>query len=154
MIFSRFYNCLLTNPGAHLTSNVQTAQKMKKLFIFLPLLALLLAACSKKDYIPLEVNVNEWMRTHDHGIVAYVDYETGNYIVESFSGYSVIEPWENVTPVENDHEYAYFNNRGVQTIYNRSGNYFTKARIVDSWLSWSEAMYVLDELYYNSSHGF
>jgi hypothetical protein len=123
---------------------------MKKLYVLFALTAILLTACTKKDYVPVQVDPTAWMRSHDQGIVAYVDYSTGNYIVETNEGYSVIESWGNYTPQENDREYAYFGSRGVQTIYNRSGNYFTEGKVVDSWLSWSEARYLLDDLGYNS----
>jgi hypothetical protein len=122
---------------------------MKKFYLLTALVALLFTACSKSDYIPAEVNPNDWMRSHDEGIVAYVDFYTGNYIIETYEGYTVVESWGDYTPREYDREYAYFSSRGVQTIYNRSGNYFTKGRIVESWLSWSDALYVLEGLSYN-----
>ena len=122
---------------------------MKKIYLFTALVALLFTACSKSDYIPAEVNPNDWMRSHDEGIVAYVDFYTGNYIIETYEGYTVVESWGDYTPREYDREYAYFSSRGVQTIYNRSGNYFKKGRIVESWLSWSDALYVLEGLSYN-----
>ena len=124
---------------------------MKKLYVLIAVSALLFSACTKRDYIPAQVDPAQWMQTHDKGIVAYVDYSTGNYIVETYEGYTVIESWGEYTPREYDPEYAYFSNRGVQTIYNRAGNYFTQGRVVDSWLSWSDAMYVLEDLGY---HGY
>lgn len=122
---------------------------MKKLYIFTSLIIILFTACTKRDYVPVELDPYQWMRTHDEGIVSYVDYYTGNYIIETYEGYSVIESWGDYTPREYDREYAYFGNRGVQTIYNRSGNYFTQGRVVESWLSLSDAFYVLDQLGYN-----
>lgn len=122
---------------------------MKRLYLLIPILALLFVSCTKRDYISRDVDVREWMNTRDHGVVAYVDYSTGNYIVETIHGYSVVELWDEVSPVEYDHEYAYFNSRGVQTIYNRSGNYFTEGRIVESWLTWDEAMFILEDLRYH-----
>ena len=121
---------------------------MKKVYIFTALIIVLFTACTKRDYIPVEVDPYQWMRSHDEGIVSYVDYYTGNYIVETYEGYTVIESWGSYTPREYDREYAYFSSRGVQTIYNRSGDYFTKGRVVESWLSLSDAFYVLDELTY------
>ena len=120
---------------------------MKKLYLIAPVLMLLmLAACTKKDYIPAEINAEEWMRTHDHGIVAYVDYSTGNYIVDTYNGYTVIESWDGVSPIESDHLYAYFNNRGVQSIYNRSGSYFSQGRVVEHWLTWNEAIWIIEDM--------
>ncbi|MBL7700473.1 MAG: hypothetical protein JNK79_20070 [Chitinophagaceae bacterium] len=119
---------------------------MNKIYIFTVLIIVLFTSCTKRDYVPVEVDPYQWMRTHDEGIVSYVDYYTGNYIIETYEGYTVVESWGSYTPREYDREYAYFNSRGVQTIYNRSGDYFTKGRIVESWLSLSDAFYVLDQL--------
>lgn len=125
---------------------------MKKLYFLLAVPVLLLAGCSKRDLLPSEIDEREWMRTHERGVVAYVDLYSGNYIVDTYNGFAVIEAWSGIAPREYDEEYALFSNRGVQTIYNRQGNYFTQGRIVDSWLTWSDALYVLDELNYNQSY--
>jgi hypothetical protein len=119
---------------------------MKKLYLILLITGVVLAGCSKRDYIPADPDPEYWMRTHDKATVAYVDYTTGNYIVDTYSGYSVVESWSGVIPREYDREYANFNNRGIQTVYNRTGNYFTEVRVIESWLTWSEAMYILDEI--------
>ena len=125
-------------------------EKMKKLYILAALSVVLFTAYTKRDYIPsAPVNPIDWMRSHDEGVVTYVDYYTGNYIIETYEGYTVIESWGDYTPREYDREYAYFSSRGVQTIYNRSGDYFKQARIVESWLSLSDAFEVLDALSYN-----
>lgn len=121
---------------------------MKKLYLIIPLAVLLFTACTKRDYIPVEVNPHEWMRTHDRGIVALVDYSTGNYIVDTYNGFAVVENWDGYAPSEYDEQYAYFDSRGIQTIYNYSMDYFSKGRIVENWLSWSDAMYILDDLRY------
>jgi hypothetical protein len=124
---------------------------MKKLYLLIPLIAILFVSCSKRDYyVNDQLDINQWMRSHDHGTVAYVDYSSGNYIVESYSGYSVVQPWTSNTPLENDNEYAYFNIPGVQNIYNLSGDYFAKATIVEVSLSWEDALYVLDDLNYHN----
>jgi hypothetical protein len=119
---------------------------MKKLYLMLILSAVVLAGCSKRVYIEDDIDPDYWMRTHQKGTVAYVDYFTGNYIVDTHNGYSVIESVSGVTPREYDREYANFSNRGIQTIYNRDAGYFTEGRVIDSWLSWSDAMYLLDEI--------
>jgi hypothetical protein len=106
----------------------------------------------KRDYVPVQVNPADWMRSHDEGIVTYVDYYSGNYIIETYEGYTVIETSGDYIPRETDLEYAYFSSRGVQTIYNRNGNYFTHGRIVESWLNLSEAFDVLDQLNYNAGY--
>jgi len=125
---------------------------MKKIYIFTALLAVFFTACTKRDYVPVQVNPVDWMRSHDEGIVTYVDYYSGNYIIETYEGYAVIETSGDYIPRETDLEYAYFSSRGVQTIYNRNGNYFTHGRIVESWLSLSDAFDVLDQLNYNAGY--
>lgn len=122
---------------------------MKKLYIFAALIALVFTACTKSDYIPVQNDPVSWMRSHDEGVVAYVDDYSGNYIVETYEGYSVIESRGNYIPREYDHEYAYFGSRGMQTIYNRSGDYFKSGTVIDSWLSLQQALDVLDALNYN-----
>ena len=106
----------------------------------------MLASCTKTDLLPANIDVNEFMRTRESGTVAYVDYYTGNYIVDTYRGFAVIESWGSAAPREYDEQYAYFSSRGLQTIYNYSGNYFSDGRIVDSWLTWSDAVYILDDL--------
>lgn len=122
---------------------------MKKLYLLLAISGIFLTACTKGDYIPVQVDPYEWMRTHDKGIVAYVDYSNGNYIVDTYNGFTVVESWDGSSPREYDHQYAYFDSRGLQSIYNHSGNYFSKGRIIDSWLSWNEALYILEDLRFN-----
>jgi hypothetical protein len=123
---------------------------MKKIYILTAFIAVLFTACTKRDYIPpTQMNPVDWMRSHDEGIVTYVDHTTGNYIIETYEGYTVVESWDGYSPREYEREYAYFSSRGLQTIYNRSGDYFKQGRIVESWLSLSDAFDVLDQLSYN-----
>ena len=121
---------------------------MKNLLLILTTSMLLFTSCSKRDYVTENLDGYEFMRYRDKGIVAYVDYFTGNYIVDTYQGFSVIESWSGVTPRAYDDLYGYFSHRGLQTIYSRPGDYFTQGRVVDSWLSWGDAMYVLEELSY------
>ena len=121
---------------------------MKKIILFLIVSSIFLVSCTKQVVRPVDVDVNQWMQTHERGIVVYTDGFTGNYIVETSGGYSVIESWSGATPYDFDNLYAYFSNRGVKDIYNRSGNYFMQGRVVDSWLSWSQALYLIDQVSY------
>ncbi len=120
---------------------------MKYLYFSL-ISVLLFASCTKVGYGPDEIDTCHWMRTHEQGYVAYVDNYTGNYIVETSNGYTVIESRGAVTPRDYDEIYANFSSYGPQSIYNYDGNYFTNGRIVEYWLSWRDALYVLDELDY------
>ncbi len=121
---------------------------MKSFYLFSLLSFVLLASsCSKKDYY-YPPDEYDWMRSHEKGTVAYVDSYTGNYIVSTYNGYAVIENFDGIYPHKYDDAYAHFSNPGTQTIYNYHGNYFSTGRVVDSWLSWQDALYLLDELSY------
>jgi len=120
---------------------------MKKLYILITA-ALFLVSCTKRDLLPVEIDVDSWMRTRDRGVVVLVDYYTGNYIVDTYRGYAVVESWSGIPPREYDLEYALFTMRGVQRIYNYSGNYFLEGRVVDYWLTWPQALDLLDALSY------
>jgi hypothetical protein len=121
---------------------------MKKIYLLTGLVALLtlFSSCTKQILDPNQYDPNEWMRTHERGVVAYVDYFSGNYIVETFRGFTVVENWNGTIPREFDQVYANWSFRGNQVVYNRNANYFTNVRIVDSWLSWQEALFLLDRI--------
>lgn len=121
---------------------------MNKLYILIAAATLFLVSCTKRDLLPADIDVEEWMRTRDRGVVALVDYSTGNYIVDTYHGYAVVESWSGIPPQTYDLEYAFFNMRGVQSIYNYSGNYFLQGRVADSWLTWYQAVDLLDALSY------
>jgi hypothetical protein len=106
----------------------------------------LLSGCTKTDLPPQNLDPNEWMQTHERAEVAYTDYFSGNYIVQTRQGFAVVESWGGRVPRDFDVLYAHFQFTGMQTIYNRSGNYFTSGRIVANWLSWGEAWDILDRL--------
>lgn len=120
---------------------------MKKIAAFVFVLSSLLAVgCTKSDLPPENYDPEQWMQTHQRGEVAYVDYFSGNYIVQTSQGFAVIENWSGYTPREFNVLYAHFQFSGMQTIYNRSGNYFTSGRIVANWLTWGEAWNILDQI--------
>ena len=105
-----------------------------------------LSGCSKTD-VPAETSdPDEWMQTHPAARVDYVDYFTGNYIVNTSQGYAVVENWGGSTPSEGNTLYAYFQLTGMQTIYNRNGNFFARGRVVANWLSWFEAYDILQNM--------
>jgi hypothetical protein len=121
---------------------------MKKILFFTFLASTLFMGCSKQVQRPVNINPEKWMQTHEEGRVAFTDYFNGNYIVETNRGYTVIEAYGGYTPGDFDFVYGNFSYRGVQDIYNYNGNYFTTGRVVDYWLSYSQARYLLDELSY------
>ncbi len=122
--------------------------RVKRFFLIGFLLAVILTSCTKRDYVAVPTDPYDFMKTREKGIVVYVDYFTGNYIVDTYSGYAVIESFSQYTPREYDEEYAFFSSRGLQTIYNWSGDFFYRNRVVDSWLRWNDALYLIDHLSY------
>ena len=105
-----------------------------------------MVSCSKTDLPPEQLDPNEWMQTHQRAEVAYTDYFSGNYIVQTQQGYAVVESWGGAVPRDFDVLYAHFQFTGMQTIYNRSRNYFTTGRVVANWLTWGEAWNILDSI--------
>lgn len=106
----------------------------------------LFTSCYKRDYYSGPTTEEDWMRTHEKGTVALIDYPTGNFIVETSQGYAVVDGWGSITPRTYDNLFAWFSDPGMQTIYNYEGNYFTKAQVVESWLSWNDALSILDQI--------
>jgi hypothetical protein len=120
---------------------------MRKIAVFVMVISsLLFVGCTKSDVAPENYDPEQWMQTHQRGEVAYTDYFSGNYIVQTSQGFAVIENWSGYTPRDFDVLYAHFQFSGMQTIYNRSGNYFTSGRIVANWLTWGEAWNILDQI--------
>lgn len=120
---------------------------MKKIAVFLLLSGSLLATgCTKSDVPPENYDPETWMQTRRRAEVAYTDYFSGNYIVQTSQGFAVVENWSNYIPRDFDVLYAHFQFTGMQTIYNRSGNYFTSGRIVANWLTWGEAWNILEQV--------
>lgn len=118
---------------------------MKRIgLLTLSLFSLLVIGCTKTDLPPQHLDPDEWMQTHQRGEIAYTDFFSGNYIVQTRQGFSVIENWGGVVPRDFDVVYGHFQFTGLQTIYNRSGNYFTQGKIVGTWLTWFEAMELLE----------
>jgi hypothetical protein len=119
---------------------------MKKWLLVLIPLFFLFTSCSKSVEGPARpVDVNEWMQTHEQGVVAQVDFFSGNYMVQTRFGYSVVEAW-GATPRTGDVLYAHLNFPGTQQIYNRSGQYFTTGRIQGYGMSYFQALELLDWL--------
>lgn len=116
----------------------------KRLGVFIVVTTVFLAGCTKTDLPPQNLDPNEWMQTHQRAEVAYADYFSGNYIVQTPQGFAVVENWGGVVPRDFDVLYAHFQFMGMQTIYNRTRNYFTTGRVVANWLTWGEAWNILD----------
>ena len=118
---------------------------MKKIIPLLLLSALFLASCSKYVDRPAGLDVNYFMQTHERGQIVYLDAYSGYFIVETNKGYAVARELGG-TPYNYDVLYSSFSNFGVMDAYNRTGNYMTQINVKDNWMSYSEALYLLDQL--------
>ena len=120
---------------------------MSRLAVYISVaVSLLFSACTKTDLPPQNLDPNEWMQTHQRAEVTYDDYFSGNYIVQTPQGFAVVENWGGAGIRDFDVLYAHFQFTGMQTIYNRTRNYFTTGRVVANWLTWGEAWNILDQI--------
>lgn len=103
-------------------------------------------ACTKGDLVPVNLDPDQFMRTHQSAEVVLSDYFSGNYIVQTRQGFAVVEGWGGIVPRDFDLLFGHFQFTGLQDIYNYRGNYFIRGRIVDTWLTWGEALYLLDQI--------
>lgn len=119
---------------------------MKKIIPLLILSVIFLSSCSKYVDRPSNtVDVNYWMQTHERGQVVYIDNYSGYFIAETSKGYAVAREFTG-TPYNYDVFYASFSNFGNLQAYNYTGNYMTRIDIKDNWMSYSQALDLIDQL--------
>lgn len=66
------------------------------------------------------------------------------YVVETYNGYAVLKSWDGTTPYEGSVMYGNFSNYGINTFYNRSEGYLSRADVREYWLSYYDAMDEMD----------
>ena len=125
---------------------------MKKIFTlsatFL-LAVILLSSCRKTDVI---VSNNEayWLN-QEEGEVVYSDASCNYWVVETYNGYTVIQTNSYNKPYEGDLVYGNFSSRGTRDMYNFQGKFVFTGTVIEYWLSYSQALDVLD--YYCPLYG-
>lgn len=120
---------------------------MKKIFTITSLLALsivFLAGCTRRGYS----NDEDYWLSKERGVVVYSTSYCPYYVVETGGGYTVIESSTSYTPYENDVVYGDLSRTGYINIYNRSSGNVESGRVVDYWLSYNDAQYMIDHLCY------
>lgn len=122
---------------------------MKKIFTFsalLVLLAVAIAGCSRRGYHDDYDETDYWMNK-ESGVVVYSDNYCPYIVIETYNGYTVVR---NIgyQPFEGDEIYGDLSRRGVMDLYNYTDNSITRAEVVEYWLTYSEAQYVVDNLCY------
>jgi hypothetical protein len=125
---------------------------MKKIFtlsaIFL-LAVILLSSCRKTDVIVTN-NENYWLN-QEEGEVVYSDPSCSYWVVETYNGYTVIHTNSVSKPYEGDLVYGNLSNRGTRDMYNFQGRFVFTGTVIEYWLSYSQALDVLD--YYCPLYG-
>jgi len=125
---------------------------MKKLFTlsatFL-LAVILLSSCRKTDVIVTN-NESYWLN-QDEGEVVYSDASCNYWVVETYNGYTVIHTNSVNKPYEGELVYGNFSNRGTRDMYNFQGRFVFTGTVIEYWLSYDEALDVLD--YYCPIYG-
>jgi hypothetical protein len=125
---------------------------MKKLFTlsatFL-LAVILLSSCRKTDVIVTN-NESYWLN-QEEGEVVYSDPSCNYWVVETYDGYSVVNTYSGSKPYEGDFVYGNFSSRGTRDMYNYTGRFVFTGTLTDYWLTYNQAMDVLD--YYCPLYG-
>jgi hypothetical protein len=125
---------------------------MKKIFTLsstILLAVILLGSCRKTDVIAAN-NEDYWLN-QEEGEVVYRDPFCNYWVVETYNGYNVIYTRSGSQPYEGDLIYGNFSSRGTREIYNFSGRFVFTGTVTDYWLSYNQALDVLD--YYCPIYG-
>lgn len=115
---------------------------MKKLFLFVIPLILVLVSCSKSNLQQPPVDESEWLQK-PRGRVIESDFGCSYFMVENAMGYSVLRMFGGSVPFPGSVIYGYHDDWGMRTFYNRSAGYLFNAQVLDYGLSYFAALDVL-----------
>jgi hypothetical protein len=124
---------------------------MKKIFtvasVFILAVALL-AGCTKRGggYV---YDDDYWM-SRERGVVVYSDNYCPYYVVETRSGYTVVEAVSGYAPYEGSVIFGDLSRRGYMDLYNYSDDIIIRGDVVEYWLNYYDAQYMIDNLCYDS----
>ncbi len=113
------------------------------------LAVILLGSCRKADVIVTN-NESYWLNQEEAEVV-YSDPSCSYWVVETYNGYTVIQTNSVNQPYEGDLLYGNFSNRGTRNMYNFQGKFVFTGTVIEYWLSYNEALDVLD--YYCPIYG-
>lgn len=126
---------------------------MKKIFTISSLLflsAIFLTACTKRGG-GYGYDDDYWL-SRERGVVVYADSYCPYYVVETNYGYTIIEAMSGYAPYEGDVVYGDLSRVGVDDFYNRTTRSLIRGDVVDYWLTYAEAQFMIDDLcYYGKS---
>jgi hypothetical protein len=125
---------------------------MKKIFTLsaIFLIAVVLFSSCVKDRIVDTNNENYWL-SKEEGEVVYSDATCNYWVVETYNGYNVVHSNSVNKPYEGDLLYGNFSSRGTRDMYNFSGRFVFTGTVIEYWLSYNQALDVLD--YYCPIYG-
>ena len=125
---------------------------MKKIFTLSTtfLLAVVLLSSCVKDRVVVANNENYWLN-QEEGEVVYSDPSCSYWVVETYNGYNVVRTNASRQPYEGDLVYGNFSSRGTRDMYNFQGRFVFTGTVIEYWLSYNEALDVLD--YYCPIYG-
>ena len=125
---------------------------MKKIFTLAAtfLLAVVLLSSCVKEHIVVPNNEAYWLN-QDEGEVVYVDPSCNYWVLQTYGGYDVVRSSSGSMPYEGELIYGNLSSRGSRDLYNYSGKYVFGATITDYWLTYSQALDILD--YYCPIYG-
>lgn len=125
---------------------------MKKIFTLSAtfLLAVVLLSSCVKERIVDTNNENNWL-SKEEGEVVYSDATCNYWVVETYNGYNVVYTNSGSKPYEGDLLYGNFSNRGTRDMYNFSGKFVFTGTVIEYWLTYNQALDVLD--YYCPIYG-
>ena len=125
---------------------------MKKIFTLSAtfLLAVVFLSSCVKDRVVVQNDENYWL-TKEQGEVVYVDASCNYWVVETYNGYNVVYSNPGSQPYEGEIVYGNFSSVGTRDMYNYTGRFVFTASVTDYWLTYNQALDVLD--YYCPIYG-
>ncbi|HMI79657.1 MAG TPA: hypothetical protein VK484_12740 [Ferruginibacter sp.] len=117
---------------------------MKRLFTLTATLlfaVFFLSSCVKdRDYVNEE---NYWL-SQEIGEVVYSSPSCNYWVVETYNGYNIVYSGSSSKPYEGQIIYGNFSRRGQRELYNFSESFVFTATVTDTWLTYGEALDLLD----------
>lgn len=117
---------------------------MKRLLLLVLPLLLVLGSCTRtyeRPYPP--VDESYWLKK-ERGVVVYTGFNCNLFVVETRFGYTVVQNWGSFTPFRGAVLYGDFSRYGSQAYYNRSEGLVDQGIVLDYWLTYWQALGMVD----------
>ena len=116
---------------------------MKRVFtlslVTIVLVTIFSACVRNREYIDESYWLNQ-----ERGEVVHSDPYCDYYVVETYSGYTILRSFSNFKPYEGSIVYGDFSRYGLRDFYNRSNGQIITADVKEYWLSYFEAQNAID----------